>query len=37
MPVKGWTADAEINNLAFTDSGEWVGCVSGQRMSVLKV
>ncbi|RSH95138.1 hypothetical protein EHS25_000224 [Saitozyma podzolica] len=37
MPVKGWTADAEINNLAFTNSGEWVGCVSGQRMSVLKV
>ncbi|OCF32419.1 WD-repeat protein 68 [Kwoniella heveanensis BCC8398] len=37
LPVKGWTADAEVNNLAFNEKGDWVGCVSGGRLSVLQV
>ncbi|RXK37450.1 hypothetical protein M231_05273 [Tremella mesenterica] len=36
-PVRAWNADMEINNLAFDREGEWVGCVSGQRLNVLKV
>lgn len=37
MPVKGWTAKGEINNLAFTNNGNWVGCVSGTALKVLHV
>lgn len=37
MPVKGWTARGEINNLAFTNDGDWVGCVSGTTLKVLHV
>lgn len=35
QPVRAWTAPAEINNLAYDKDGEWIGCVSGQRLSVL--
>jgi WD repeat-containing protein 68 len=37
LPAKAWTAETEVNNLAFSDSGEFVGCVSGQKLSVLQV
>ncbi|WVR08876.1 hypothetical protein IAU60_005935 [Kwoniella sp. DSM 27419] len=37
LPVKGWTADAEINNLAFNEQGDWVGCVSGTKVNLLQV
>ncbi|WVQ73764.1 hypothetical protein IAR50_003344 [Cryptococcus sp. DSM 104548] len=37
LPSKGWTARGEVNNLAFTSNGDWLGCVSGNRMSVLSV
>ncbi|WVQ93012.1 hypothetical protein IAU59_000075 [Kwoniella sp. CBS 9459] len=37
LPVKGWTSDAEVNNLAFNEKGDWVGCVSGGRLNVLQV
>jgi WD repeat-containing protein 68 len=37
LPTKAWTGGAEINNLAFTDTGDRVGCVSGSRLSVLAV
>jgi len=37
LPIKAWTAETEVNNLAFSDTGDYVGCVSGQRLSVLKV
>jgi len=37
LPVKAWSGGSEINNLAFTDTGDRVGCVSGSRLSVLAV
>lgn len=37
LPTKAWTADSEVNNLAFTDKGDWVGAVSGQKLSVLQM
>lgn len=37
MPARGWSAGREISNLAFDKDGEWVGCVAGTRLSVLKV
>lgn len=37
LPTKAWTGAAEINNLAFTDTGDRLGCVSGSRLSVLAV
>ncbi|WVO15364.1 hypothetical protein L204_103020 [Cryptococcus depauperatus] len=37
MPTKGWTAKGELNNLAFTKDGDWVGCVNGGRLSLLHV
>ncbi|CAD6573357.1 MAG: hypothetical protein TREMPRED_000785 [Tremellales sp. Tagirdzhanova-0007] len=37
LPVKAWTAETEVNNLAFSDLGDYVGCVSGQKLSVLRV
>ncbi|AAW44203.1 transparent testa glabra 1 protein (ttg1 protein), putative [Cryptococcus deneoformans JEC21] len=37
MPAKGWTARGEINNLAFTNDGDWVGCVTGTTLKVLHV
>lgn len=36
-PSKGWTADSEINNLAFSDDGDLLGCVSGSKLHVLRV
>ncbi|KAL7421121.1 hypothetical protein Q5752_004006 [Cryptotrichosporon argae] len=36
QPARGWTAKQEINNLAFSSAGDWVGCVAGQRLSVLQ-
>ena len=36
LPSKSWTADTEVNNLAFSDSGEWLGCVSGSKLNVLR-
>ncbi|WWC63796.1 uncharacterized protein I303_106401 [Kwoniella dejecticola CBS 10117] len=35
LPVKAWNAQTEINNLAFNEKGDWVGCVSGTRLNVL--
>ena len=37
LPVKAWSGGSEINNLAFTDTGDRIGCVSGSRLSVLAV
>lgn len=37
LPVRAWTGDTEINNLAFSDSGDRLGCVSGSKLSVLAV
>lgn len=37
MPSRAWSAEAGINNLAFDREGEWLGCVGGSRLSVLKV
>lgn len=37
MPARGWTAEAGINNLCWDGKGEWLGCVSGNRLSVLRV
>ena len=37
FPSKAWTADAEINNLVFTENGHRIGCVSGQKLSVLQL
>ena len=37
LPTKAWSGESEINNLAFTSTGDRVGCVSGSRMSVLTV
>lgn len=37
QPARAWNAGAEVNNLAFSQTGEWLGCVSGQRLSVLQV
>jgi WD repeat-containing protein 68 len=37
LPTKAWTGSGEINNLAFTDVGDRIGCVSGSRLSVLAV
>ncbi|WOO84876.1 Protein TRANSPARENT TESTA GLABRA 1 [Vanrija pseudolonga] len=37
QPVRAWSSAAEINNLIFSHSGEWVGCVSGSRLSVLQL
>lgn len=36
-PEKSWTASQEVNNLAFSDDGEWIGCVSGSKLSMLRV
>lgn len=36
-PVRAWTAESEVNNLSFDDSGDWIGCVSGSKLSVLQV
>lgn len=35
QPVRAWNAPAEINNLAYSRDGDWVGAVSGQRLSVV--
>ncbi|WWC72868.1 uncharacterized protein I206_106832 [Kwoniella pini CBS 10737] len=35
LPVKAWNANNEINNLAFNDKGDWVGCVSGTKLNIL--
>ena len=35
-PTKAWQGEGEINNLAFSQEGDWVGCVSGQKLSVLR-
>ncbi|WVQ81310.1 hypothetical protein IAT38_003433 [Cryptococcus sp. DSM 104549] len=37
LPTRGWTAKGEVNNLAFTNGGDWLGCVSGGKLSVLPV
>ncbi|WWD21312.1 hypothetical protein CI109_105796 [Kwoniella shandongensis] len=37
LPVSGWTAHAEVNNLAFSEQGDWLGCVSGAKLNVLRV
>lgn len=37
LPTKAWTGDGEINNLAFSDSGDRLGCVSGSKLTVLAV
>jgi hypothetical protein len=39
MPARAWSSPQgrEISNLAFDSEGEWVGCVAGSRLSVLKV
>lgn len=37
QPQKSWTAQQEVNNLAFSDDGEWIGCVSGSHLNVLRV
>jgi WD repeat-containing protein 68 len=37
QPVRAWTSQAEINNLAFSHAGDQVGCVSGNRLSVLQL
>lgn len=37
MPAKAWTAEGGINNLCWDSKGEWLGCVSGNRLSVLRV
>jgi WD repeat-containing protein 68 len=37
LPSRAWTAEGEINNLAFSEGGGWLGCVSGQRLTVLKM
>ncbi|ORX39239.1 putative transparent testa glabra 1 protein [Kockovaella imperatae] len=36
-PVKAWTADAQVNNLAFSDAGDWLSCVSGSKLTMLRV
>lgn len=35
QPVRAWNAPGEINNLAYNRDGDWVGAVSGQRLSVV--
>ncbi|WRT69289.1 uncharacterized protein IL334_006273 [Kwoniella shivajii] len=37
LPVRGWTSDSEVNNLAFSEKGDYVGCVSGGRLNVLSM
>ncbi|GMK55624.1 hypothetical protein CspeluHIS016_0206800 [Cutaneotrichosporon spelunceum] len=37
QPHKAWTAQGELNNLAFSAAGDWVACVSGQRLNMLQV
>ncbi|KAK1922636.1 putative transparent testa glabra 1 protein [Papiliotrema laurentii] len=37
MPAKAWTADSEIVNLAFTDSGNQIGAISGSKLSILDI
>ena len=37
MPAKAWTADSEIVNLAFTDSGKQIGAISGSKLSILDI
>ncbi|WWC90993.1 uncharacterized protein L201_005932 [Kwoniella dendrophila CBS 6074] len=37
LPVKGWTANSEINNLSFNEKGDWLGCVSGNKLNVLAI
>lgn len=37
LPSKAWTADSEINNLAFSDEGDRLACVSGSKLTVLAV
>ncbi|KAK4687317.1 DDB1- and CUL4-associated factor 7, partial [Tremellales sp. Uapishka_1] len=37
LPGRAWTAESEVNNLAFSQEGDWLGCVSGQKLNVLKV
>jgi WD repeat-containing protein 68 len=37
MPSRAWSAESGINNLAFDREGEWLGCVSGSNLSVLRV
>jgi WD repeat-containing protein 68 len=37
LPSKAWSAEAEVNNLAFTDQGDWVGAVHGQKLSILQL
>lgn len=37
MPSRAWSAEGGINNLAFDREGDWLGCVSGSRLSVLRV
>jgi WD repeat-containing protein 68 len=37
QPVRAWTGPAEINNLAFSQNGETVGCVTANRLSVLQL
>ncbi|KAK8844033.1 hypothetical protein IAR55_006827 [Kwoniella newhampshirensis] len=37
LPVSGWTAESEVNNLAFSEKGDWLGCVSGAKLNVLHV
>ncbi|ORY33037.1 WD40-repeat-containing domain protein [Naematelia encephala] len=37
FPSRAWSADSELNNLTFSDDGQWIGCVSGSKLSVLHV
>lgn len=39
MPARAWASPQgrEMSNLAFDSEGEWVGCIAGSRLSVLKV
>ena len=36
-PSKAWTAGGQVNNLSFTDTGDWLGTVHGQKFSLLRV